>query len=158
MNKLETKPIKLAVKVKKPSEKAFRTHLFRGSIKDLINTVAHLRKVLKTKKDFEPSLLHFEDLFKKQKYIRYKKHLRGVSHHCGLGPSRRPLLTYKYIIEVLKNLKTDIGNLKEAKISRVIVNIDTAHKLGGVITKSHNRMYRKDGRKSYLTFFVNYQK
>lgn len=138
-------------------EKKFTTPVFKGSIKDLINTVAHLRQMIKTK-DTATLIDHFKDLLVNQKYIKFKKHLRGVSHHCGLGPSRRPLLTYKYLIMVLKNLKTDIQNLKDRKISRVIVNISNKKRLGGVISKSHNRMYKKDSRKSYLSFFISYNK
>lgn len=147
----------LKLSSKRTAKKQIKTHPFKGSLKDLINTVAHLRTIMK-KKDSSAVIQHFEDLFKKQKYIAYKKHLGGVCHHKSLGPSRRPLKTYRYIIEVMKNLKTDIERLKNRFISRIIVNISTKNRLGGVISKSHNMMYRKDSRRGYLTFFIEYDK
>lgn len=137
--------------------KSFKTHSFKGSIKDLVNVVAKLKLILKKNASFDLALDRFKEMIEKNHYISYKKHVKGLSHHVGLGPSRRPILTYKYIVEVLKNLKTDISKLNNYKVSRIILNITNNHRLGGFITKSRGRAYSKDSRRANLVFFINYE-
>lgn len=150
-----TKQTKTSPK-KLQKETILTSHVFKGSLKDTINTVAHLRTILK-KQSLEKAIEHFKSLYEGQKYIAYKKHLRGVSHHHGLGPSRRPLKTYLYMIQVLKNFRADVNRLPQSKISRIIVNITNNYHLGGGISKGLGRIYRKDNRRCYLKFYINHQ-
>lgn len=144
---------KLVLKKKAVEEKVLTSHIFKGSRKDLINVAKELKEKLR-KKNIEETSDYFKDLLKNQKYIKYKKHLGGCAHHCGLGPSRRPLKTYNYVIEVLKNLKQDYNNLtKNYFLNRVIVNLDTSKRLGGVISCGRSVVFRKDSRTAYLKFY-----
>ena len=94
---------------------------------------------------YDKTLEHFKQLFRKQHYIKYFKHLRGVSHHTNLGPSRRPLKTYQFIIETLKNQSHFFKEHSKYELKRVILLNGSRQRLG-LITKSRNRAYSKRGR------------
>lgn len=101
----------------------------------------------------EKTITHFQDLRDNFTYIPYTKHLKGLSHHCNLGPSRRPIKCYKYIIEVLKNLRGELNLIESHKLNHVIINTSSkgpkgARKCG------RGRRYPEDSLKHRLLFVL----
>ena len=154
--KMRVKSIKAKSLVVKPKIKVLASHLFKGSRKDLINVIAQIRKVLRTK-NYLDTMAHLKLLIENEWYISYKKHLGGIAHHRNLGPSARPKKTYLYVYEVLKNFRWEMCNLKNAKVSRIIINYNNTRHLGGAIMRSRGQSYAKDSRQFYLKFFVHHE-
>jgi hypothetical protein len=124
--------------------KLLKSPSFKGSKKDLVNVAMELKNKMSSR-GYERTLEHFKELFRKQHYIRYTKHLSGVSHHKNLGPSRRPLKTYKFIIETLKNQAYFFKANTEYDLKRVLVLNGSRQRLG-LIRRARNRAYSKRGR------------
>ena len=154
--KIRVKSIKKNPLVVNPKTKILVSHLFKGSRKDLINVIAHIRKVLRTK-NYLDTMAHLKLMIENKWYIPYKKHLGGIAHHGNLGPSARPNKTYLYVYEVLKNFRWEMCNLKNAKISRIIINYNNTRHLGGAIMRSRCQSFAKDSRQFYLKFFVYHE-
>ena len=113
------------------------------SKKDLLACSKVLKKVLPN--GLEKAIEHFKTLILKNTYIPYQKHLTGLSHHAGLGPSRRPVKCYKYVVSYLKNLRGALNNLKYT-LEGVLINETTNKRNIGVIRCARGRRYRKDAR------------
>ena len=102
--------------------------IYKGSSFDkrkiLVNLAYELKKVISSENTtYQKVLKHFEDLKQKQKYISYKKHLGGLAHHNNLGPSKRPLKGYGYVIQFLRSRKELIKNIlaKKSKIEVLVL-------------------------------------
>ena len=99
-------------------------------------------------KGLEDTITHFQKCLKDQVYIPYKKHVSGLSHHCGLGPSRRPLKCYKHVIEFLKGVRGAFKyleqNRRELKIRHVLINTSTKRLPKGVRKGSRGRRHPED--------------
>lgn len=71
----------------------------------------------------EQTITHFQTLKSKFQYIPYSKHLKGLSHHSNLGPSRRPVKCYNYVIEVLKGMRGAFSTYESKPvINHVLIN------------------------------------
>ena len=130
--------------------------VFKGKHKDLVNVLSQLQSIIT--KEYIFVLTHFQNLLLRKGYIKYSKHLGGVSHHKSLGPASRPLKTYTYIIQVLKNLRPQL-----IKIDKKKYNIETVLNLtGNIFRKKAAKLPRftagHHGVKSRMVFRITEKK
>ena len=146
-----SRPIVVAFRFR--SSSALRTSPRRK--KDLVACAKVLINKLR-KKGLEDTLKVFENYIKNNQYIPYTKHLRGLAHHQGLGPARRPLKTYKYVIEFLKGLRGVIEKVEKSEsFSYLEVLINQRSRRKGILLKSKGRAYLKDKKQFNLILKVN---
>jgi hypothetical protein len=95
----------------------------------------------------------FENYVKNETYIPYTTHLRGVSHHIKRGPCRRPIKTYKYVVNALKGLKSTFEFLEKNgfEYKQLMIN-SSGFKPGGVIRHARGAAYRKKIKHHALVF------
>ena len=129
-----------------------RTPLEDISRKDLLQVCPILKKKL-NKGTLQYTIDCFQKYLKNKTYVKYQSHLGGISHHSKLGPARRPLKIYRYLIQSLKGLKETFNNLKKPyQVERVLIN-STGYLRGGIIRASRGRAFMKK-RKQYNLVLV----
>ena len=123
------------------------------SKKDLNACTPILFKKLNNK-GLEDTIKYFEKLLNNFEYIPYRKHLKGLSHHSNLGPSRRPIKCYKYIIEVLKGMRGVLSSRKDLVVSHVLINT-SGKGPKGVRKGGRGRRYLEDSLRHRITLVLN---
>lgn len=123
----------------------------RISRKDLVAVARFLKRILK-KYGIEHTINTFKDYLRNQRYI--KTYTYGA-HHSGLGPSRRPLKVYSYVIKNLTKILKDVVK-KERSLKLIGVKcLSTCKYRGGIRRYAKGRANSENSRNYYMCLFYN---